>query len=123
MNFTEKIEKSNEFLKEIVSECWRDENFKNRLIQNPKITIEQLTGREYHLPEDRIITVEDQTDERFIFINIPKMPNLDNFQLTEEELENVAAGLSNWSYLAVAAAIYDFGTGVVIGVKEGLNIE
>lgn len=36
--------------------------------------------------------VVDQSSEDYIYLNIPRMPDIDNIELTEEELAQVAGG-------------------------------
>ena len=108
MELKSKIEKSQEILNSIYEKCWESENFKKELIVNPEKTIEKFTEGRFKLSQNDKLKVIDQTDDRFIFLNIPRKPNFDNLQLTDEQLEIVSGGY--W-WLAVAA--YYFVGGMV----------
>ncbi|MCF2873147.1 MULTISPECIES: NHLP leader peptide family RiPP precursor [unclassified Tenacibaculum] len=76
----------------IVHKAWEDNEFKQQLINNPIPTIENLTGETIRVPEGKTIVVRDQTDSSIIYINIPAEPDMDDIELTEEQLEIVAGG-------------------------------
>jgi len=59
----------------------------------PKETIESVLESKFELEEGHRIVVEDQTDESIIYLNIPRKVNLDEFELTDEQLEMVAGGI------------------------------
>jgi hypothetical protein len=86
--------KENQLFNRIVKKAWEDENFKNQLIQDPTSAIENLTGEKLNLPEGKEVIVNDQTNNSYIYINIPTKPNVEDLQLTEEQLEAVAGGVS-----------------------------
>ena len=89
---------------------------------NPVATMEKLTGEKVNLPEGQKLTVVDQSDESTVYFNIPKRVEIDNLQLTEEQLEQVAGGITP-TFIA-------FGYGFVVGEPKmvwslgvnGLNI-
>ncbi|AUC16924.1 TOMM propeptide domain-containing protein [Tenacibaculum sp. SZ-18] len=87
-----KSTKENQLFNQLVEKAWGDENFKNELIANPVDAIEKLTGKKLDLPEGKKIVVRDQTNESSVYINIPAKPNIEDLQLTEEQLEAVAGG-------------------------------
>lgn len=87
-----KITKTQELLQSVIQKSWEDENFKQELIENPVKKIEELTGEKINLPEGKTIIVKDQTDEAIVYINIPAKLNLEDLELTEEQLEAVAGG-------------------------------
>jgi hypothetical protein len=91
----EKIEKTQELMKSLVTKAWESADFKEQLINNPKETIESVTGTEISIPEGFKIIVVDQTASNTVYINIPTKPNLDEMELTDEQLEMVAGG--DWS--------------------------
>ena len=76
---------------------------------NPVATMEKLTGEKVNLPEGQKLTVVDQSDESTVYFNIPKRVEIDNLQLTEEQLEQVAGGITP-TFIA-------FGYGFVVGVS------
>ncbi|WBX76786.1 NHLP leader peptide family RiPP precursor [Tenacibaculum ovolyticum] len=86
------VTKTQQFLQDIITKAWEDNDFKLELIKNPVKTIETLTGKKANLPEGKTIVVRDQTDASIVYINIPVEPNMGNMELSEEQLEVVAGG-------------------------------
>lgn len=76
----------------IIAKCWEDSSFKTNLVNSPVSTIEAFTGTAVDLPKGVKLVVNDQTDPSYVHINIPAKPNLDNLELTDEQLETVAGG-------------------------------
>jgi hypothetical protein len=76
----------------IIKKAWEDSDYKNRLVENPVLAIEELTGETVRIPDGKKMVVCDQTDGSKIFINIPAEPNMDDMELTEEQLEIIAGG-------------------------------
>lgn len=114
MQFSEQQQKAQEFEYKINTKCWEDESFKNDFIANPAATLELFTGSPISLPEGKKLKVLDQTDsENKIYINIYPEPNLDEMQLSDEQLELVAGGSSPfciWGGL--------FCLGIVVGMNQ-----
>jgi len=82
-----------EVLSQVISECWSNPKFKNDFIADPEEAIKTLTGKSIILPEGiDTIKVVDESNPTTVYINIPAEPNLDNIELTEEELEVVSGG-------------------------------
>jgi hypothetical protein len=79
-------------MKSIIYKCWEDESFKASLVKSPAQTIEAFTGKSIDLPKGVRLVVNDQTDPSVVHINIPVKPNLDNLELTDEQLELVSGG-------------------------------
>jgi hypothetical protein len=77
---------------EIVQKAWDNADFKNQLIDNPVATIEKLTGNKLNIPAGKTLVVRDQTNESTVYINIPSKPNMEDIELSEEQLEVVAGG-------------------------------
>jgi hypothetical protein len=77
----------------VVTEAWNNPAFKAALIENPEEAIRSLTGQQVKLPEgkDRMVVV-DQTDPRAFYFNLPVQVDMDDVELTEEQLEVVAGG-------------------------------
>ncbi len=92
MELTNKQKKSQELLQKIIYKAWEDETFKQELSVNPIDAIEKATGERINLPEGKTLIVKDQTDESIVYINIPTEPNMDDLELSEEQLEAVAGG-------------------------------
>lgn len=92
---------------EIVQKAWEDSQFKNDLIANPIETIEKFTGNKVNLPKGQTLVVKDQTDESLVYINIPRKVNIDEMELTDEQLEMVAGGTDVlfWGGVGIGCAV------------------
>ena len=77
---------------EVLQKAWEDNDFKQRLVNNPEATLGEFTGQTMNLPEGKKIVVNDQTDDSVVYINIPRRPNFDDIELNEEQLETIAGG-------------------------------
>ncbi|MFD1955599.1 NHLP leader peptide family RiPP precursor [Paenibacillus thailandensis] len=70
---------------QIIEKAWQDEDFKQRLISNPKETLKEAFGILF--PDSlKIKTVEESTDE--IYLVIPRNP--------AEQFENKARMAAPW---------------------------
>jgi len=98
----EEQQKGQELYQELVQKAWEDTNFKERLIEDPNAVIAEITGKK---ASDRKIIVEDQSNDSYIYLNIPTKPHLDELELTEEQLEAVSGGLSHILIFLSAAAL------------------
>ena len=87
MEFT----REQEVLQQVINEAWENKAFKAELMANPVAAIENLTGEKLDLKGKELI-VRDQTDESTIYINIPAEQSLEDVELNEEQLEEVAGG-------------------------------
>ncbi|QTE23308.1 NHLP leader peptide family RiPP precursor [Polaribacter cellanae] len=96
MELTSAQQKSQELLQTIITKAWEEEAFKQELIANPIKTIEKVTGERINLPEGKALIVKDQTDDSVVYINIPSEPNMEDLELSEEQLEVIAGGGSIW---------------------------
>lgn len=94
-NTREQVEQSEKLYQDLVSKAWESAAFKEQLIANPKQVIGEIAGESFTLLETKNVVVEDQTDKNTIYFNIPPMPNLDDLELTEDELEKVAGGFTS----------------------------
>ena len=72
--------------------CWEDENFKQELLVNPIQTIEKFKGSPLNIPEGVNLIITDQTNPSNVYFNITAKPNLDDVELTDNQLESVAGG-------------------------------
>lgn len=88
MEFT----KEQEVFQQVVTEAWENPAFKLQLMEDPKGAIESLTGTEINLPEGKTIVVNDQTTEGVVYINIPTQVDMDDIELTEDQLEIISGG-------------------------------
>ncbi len=61
------------------------------MLKDPIPTIEAELGRPLKL-KNRKLNVEDQTDTKIIYFNIPKEPNFEDVELSEHQLELIAGG-------------------------------
>ncbi|MDR6759853.1 hypothetical protein J2Y38_000032 [Flavobacterium sp. 2755] len=84
--------KEEEVLRLVISKAWEDSNFRKSLIADPIKAIENLTGAKIVLPEGKTLVVNDQTDKSKVYMNIPSEPNIEDIELTEEQLEIIAGG-------------------------------
>ncbi|KQM19128.1 class IIb bacteriocin, lactobin A/cerein 7B family [Chryseobacterium sp. Leaf201] len=108
MNYTlQNLEKGEELIKVLANKAWESSTFKDQLIKNPVSTIEEVTGKKLSNLDKKIV-VEDQSDESVIYFNIPAKMDLDELELTEEQLEMIAGGATPVAVAYVA--------GVAIGV-------
>lgn len=107
---TEQQEKGAELVKTLAQKAWESSAFKEQLIKNPVATIEQVTGKDLSILSDKRIVVEDQTDESVIYFNIPAKVDVDELELTEEQLELIAGGATP------ALGAYVVGCAIGIGV-------
>ena len=87
-----KLIKEQELFQKIVQKAWDDTSFMQELIANPIKAIEKLTGKPSNFPKNKTLVVRDQTDSSTVYINIPKQKNMDDVELTEDQLEIVAGG-------------------------------
>lgn len=86
-------QRKQEVIEVIISKAWEDINFRKELIADPVKAIEKLTGAKVVLPEGKSLVINDQTDKSKIYVNIPAEPEIENMELTEEQLEAVAGGV------------------------------
>ena len=84
--------KEEKMYQEVLQKAWEDNDFKERLVNNPEATLGEFTGQKINLSEGKKIVVNDQTDEATVYINIPRKPNFDDIELNEEQLETIAGG-------------------------------
>lgn len=87
----EQQNQANELLQSLIAKAWESTSFKEQLISNPVKTIGTVTGNDLTALDQKIV-VEDQTDSSVIYLNIPRKAYIDNFELTDEQLEAVSGG-------------------------------
>lgn len=61
-------------LRLIIYKAWEDVDFRKKIIIDPILAIENLTGATIILPEGKTLVVNDQTDRTKVYINIPIEP-------------------------------------------------
>jgi hypothetical protein len=92
---------------QVIQRAWDDAQFKSELMANPVEVMEKLTGNKISLPEGQKLVIIDQTDESTVYFNIPRKIDIDSLELTEEQLEQIAGGLT-------PAFVYGFIIGVSV---------
>ncbi|RKS95387.1 putative ribosomally synthesized peptide [Flavobacterium limicola] len=88
----ENQDKGAELMRALVEKAWESAEFKEQLVKNPLRTIKEFTNNSFTIPENKKLLVEDQTNESIIYLNIPAKLNLDEMELTDDQLEMVAGG-------------------------------
>lgn len=110
-----------ELMNALVEKAWNSAAFKDQLVNNPVAAIEEFTGKSFNSPEGKKIVVEDQTNESIIYLNIPAEPNLDELELSEEQLELVSGGATPILILTIplaeALGAVALGAGIYAAVK------
>lgn len=86
----EQQKEGSELVKVLAQKAWESSTFKEQLVKNPISAIESVTGKKF--AENVKIVVEDQTDNSIIYLNIPRKVELNDLELTDEQLEMVAGG-------------------------------
>lgn len=124
MNYKQ-IAVGRDITKSIILEAQQNSEFKNQLIESPEESLKQFLGPEKYVPIGKKIVVENQMDDSIIYFNLIAEPNLDDIELTEEQLETIAGGTTTPVCLAVGyyalvsswgcAAVVVAGAGYVIG--------
>ncbi len=104
-----------ELMKTLALKAWESSTFKEQLIENPVSTIESVTGQK--MPSDTNIIVEDQTDTSKIYLNIPRKVEINELELTDEQLEMVAGGTDLITGILVGAAIVTCGTAIGLALR------
>ena len=122
MKYTQEQQKQGaELMKALVEKAWENANFKDQLVKNPTVAIENFTGKNFTMPEGKKVVVEDQTDSSVIYLNIPAEPNLDELELSNEQLELVAGGVVPILILTIplaeALGAVALGAGIYAAVK------
>jgi len=79
-------------ISQIIGKCWENENFKQALINNPISSIKSELGLNIDIPEDVQLVVNDQSDSKFIHLNIPPQIDFEDVELTDAELDFVSGG-------------------------------
>lgn len=89
-----KLNQQQELFQKVINEAWENETFKKELLENPVAAIEKLTGKTLQIPEGKKFVVRDQTDNSKVYINIPANKKVEDAELSEEQLELVAGGVT-----------------------------
>lgn len=103
---------------DIVNNCWEDDNFKQRFVESPNETLAETFNKKFVTENGKGIVVVDQTDSDVFNINIMPPPDMDDLELTDEQLEQVAGGItfittSSYWCLAGGAAVVGFAVAAI----------
>ncbi len=98
----------NDIEKELVLKAWEDEEFKQRLVSDPKAAITEMFGVE--VPDVIDIKVVEE-DMKTLYVRLPMKPVSED-ELTDEQLEAIAGGAC-----VVIAAVA--GAVAIVGVAGG----
>lgn len=103
MKQTDEQNYARKIVEKAIEKAWSDESFKQQLLSNSLMAIETLTGESFKFPEGRRIVFVEEEDtpestDATVYINIMER-NLDDLELTEEQLEAVAGGQSILPYI------------------------
>ncbi len=104
-------------LDRLISKCWGDQSFRKEVVASPQATIENFIGKPLNLPKGKELVVNDQTDDRYVYINIPSERNLEDIELTDEQLEAISGGL-----IPVGVAVFYIVGATAGGVAIGNGI-
>jgi hypothetical protein len=98
---------------QIIAKVWRDEAYKQELLNNPKAVIERELGRPLNNPNANLQILEENVNQ-FYFV-LPMKPNLSEVELNEEQLESVAGG---WPGQGVITEIREAGKGLGEAISQ-----
>ena len=123
MELTKNQEKFQKVIAETLVEAWENETFKQELMESPIESMEKLTGEKINFKENTKVVVTDQSDSSTFYFNIPSKPELDDLELTEEQLELVAGG--GWKGAVIGGILGSVAGpwGAVAGAAAGHFIE
>ena len=116
MELTQEQKEAQELMASIVTKAWEDENFKKELIARPEETIAQFLGKDFKSLSKKIV-VKDQSDSNAIYINIPAKPSMDDLELSDDQLEQVAGGGDFWDNPEAWLINQAIETGISIGTS------
>jgi len=114
----EQREEGNELVQKLVIKAWENATFKEQLINNPKTAIEKVVGKEITIPKGSKIVIDDQTNHNIVYLNIPRKINIEDYELSEEELEEVSGGCGG----ACVAGLIIGGAQVLDWIGQGWNM-
>jgi hypothetical protein len=86
------LSKNQKIIAKVLEKAWEDEQFIKDLVANPEEAIKASTGESLDLPEGKKLVVVDQTDSSNFYLNIPSEPDMEEIELTDEQLELIAGG-------------------------------
>jgi hypothetical protein len=83
-----------EMERSIVQRSLEDEEFRQRLLDDPKAAVEQELGTQ--LPEDVEVSVVEESAQTIYLVLPSASPLGESGELSDEELEVVAGGSNTW---------------------------
>ena len=92
---------------QLIAKAWKDEAYKQQLLNNSKAVIEQEFG--VQLPGEVNVQVLEENPTSLYFV-LPMRPDLSGAELSDEQLETVAGGISP---TILASAVSGFAAGVI----------
>jgi len=102
MELTEQQKKAQLFLVSIYKKAWKDEKFKEDLINHPIKTLNKFTGKKANIAANKNVIVEDQTNPNHVYLNIPPKPKMEATELTEDQLDVISGGdFGNFIYILI----------------------
>ncbi len=90
----------------IIAQAWKDENYKQELLNNPRSIFEKEFGMK--IPSQKRIEVLEEDFNTLYFV-LPTSPDLSKIELSDEELEVVAGGGFFDGLGDAFTAVYDAG--------------
>lgn len=105
MKTSRKFSSGQELNDSLVNEALNNVEFKKQLVDNPRETINEYANGEFFIPEEMKVVVYDQSDSDFIYLNIPPKIDIDDVELSTEELEIVAGGGTSWTWSLLSGLI------------------
>ncbi len=101
---------------DLIEKSWENETFKKEFMSSPVAVIERVTGQKVNLPANTKVIVEDQSNDQYIYLNIPQKIDITNFELSDEQLEVVAGGeVAVTATVAVIGGLAILGAGIYVG--------
>lgn len=97
-----RLSKNQKIVSKVLEKVWDDEGFKHELIKDPTTVIKETFGEELDLPAGKSLVVVDQTDNSKIYFNLKPEPDMDEIELTDEQLELIAGGASDADIVAAS---------------------
>lgn len=116
MKYTQEQQKQGAILLEaLVKKAWESPTFKDQLVADPTAAIKDFTGKDFAMPKGKKLIAEDQTNDSVIYLNIPSQPNIDELELSEEQLEQVSGGFTfTVTVIPIMDAVFCIGVGATI---------
>lgn len=84
-------------IEQVIDKARQDETFKQELMTNPLTAIESATGESFKFPEGKELVFVDQSEtpentEGTYYLNIATYGDLEDMELSMEQLETIAGG-------------------------------